>query len=286
MRFLVSCFAICVLPVAGCRFDVTGLDKGASVLPDLAMATPSGRDGSPSDPPDMARMRDAAALPDMAETCVTISEPFDTSTWVLAGAASLDSQQQMQLTTTEHNRAGSAFLSRSLYTPGFDANFHFRMWDGSGADGLAFVFAKAPNAAALGVYGDKQVNLAWSLGYLHMNGFAVELDTYQNDNNNDPNDNHVGFMVTSTGKHLLAGTPAVSLRNDAGHDAHVRFDGTHVRVDIDGSAVIDADVPADPDSAPFAPDQYWFGFSGASGGLNDHHTVSDLTLVVGPNDCL
>jgi hypothetical protein len=288
MRLVTYSFVF-VFCASGCRFGVAALDghSASASGPDLALPQPQ-PDGGPDGPgvgPDLALAPDLAAAVDMASPCTTVNEIFDataSSRWVLAGNAALDGKQLL-LTTTDTNVAGSAFYKTALYTTGFDATFRFRLWDGSGADGLAFVFAKAPSAESLGVFGNGQVNTAWSLGYFGMNGFAIELDTYKNQNNGDPDNNHVGFMVTSNGTHLMTGSPSQSLRSAGGHTAHIRFAAGHLRVDIDGNAAIDDDLPP---AAVFLPDDYWFGFTGAAGGLTDHHTVSSLTLVVGPDSCL
>jgi hypothetical protein len=270
---------------AGCRFGVRAVETSSPTAVDMAMPPVEPSDGSVAALADLAGAPDLAPPPDMASPCTTVTEDFmaDAGTsWVLAGNAALDGKA-LQLTTTDNNVAGSAFYDRSFFTSGFDASFKFRINDGSGADGVAFVFAKAASAAALGVYGNGEMNTAWGLGYYGMNGYAIELDTFKNTGNGDPDGNHVGFMLTSNGTHVLTGSPTQSLRSSGVRSAHIRFTASHVHVDVDGAAVLDGDLPA---SVTFAPDNYWFGFTGASGGLTDHHQISGLTLVVGPDSCL
>jgi hypothetical protein len=273
--------------VCGCDFRVPSIDESPrdqSLTEDLSSIVGSDDAGAPDDltvePPDLS-----PPPPDLtAPPCVEVAESFavdPTARWTLMGDASYDTAaHRLQVTSLGNDVSGSAFFTQALRTPSFDATFTFRINDGSGADGLAFVFAKAANAAALTPFGGHgQVNLGYGLGYLGMNGFAVELDTFNNLTNGDPNDNHVAFIRATDGAHLLVGTPAQpALHSDKERQAHVRFTGTRLLVEIDGGKVIEADLPS---GATFTADDYYFGFTGASGGANDRHTVTNFKLIVG-----
>ncbi len=215
--------------------------------------------------------------------CTHLSEPFSADAakrWTLMGDATVDvSVGGLQLTSLGFNVAGSAFYDTPLREGAFDASFHFRVADGSGADGLAFVVARAASPGALPPYGNGGVNAGYGLGYLGMDGFAVEIDTFMNVGNGDPNANHVALVHTSDGAHLLTGTPTSPLRSTTARVAHIRMTATHLLVEIDGVAIIDGDLPTG--FAPPTGDVY-FGFTAAASALNDHHAVSDLTLDVGP----
>jgi hypothetical protein len=271
--------AVCGL-VVGCNFEVGGLSQANHVLsPDLGV-------GDLAAPPPPSSLADLASLPDLElpPACTRVSETFDVDPsprWALAGDASFDaSAHVLQLTTTNIDVAGSAFFATAIFTPAFDVRFDFRIGDGTGADGMAFVFAKADSAAKLGPYGNGQLNSGWGLGYLNMDGFALELDTFKNSGNSDPDNNHVALMLASTGTHLLtASPPAPPLHASPSRSAHMRWTASHILVEIDGVKVLDEDLPP---SIVFTPDQYWFGFTGAGGGFTDRHTVRDFNLVVGP----
>jgi hypothetical protein len=287
------------LLVSGCRFSIGSVDVDAAVDRAPPITTPDDLASPPvvdmAVPPqkivaDMARpvVHDLSLPPDLGPICEHVTETFagdPTSRWALMGNASWDGNgTRLQVTSPDLNVAGSAFYNHAFYTVGFDARFDFRIDDGSGADGLAFVLAHSASVAGLTPFGNGTPNAGYGLGYYGMAGFAVEFDTFMNIGNNDPDNNHVGFMRTSDGTHLLTGTPpAPQLHSAAVRAAHIRFTGTHVTVEIDGSKAIDADLPA---MSNFAPGTYFFGFTGASGGATDRHTVSNFELTVGtPGVC-
>jgi hypothetical protein len=273
--------ALLPLAAAGCQFRPNPLYSPPTA--DLAPAT-AAPDDLASPPITDLGSSDAPPASDLLSPCTRVTEPFAADAaarWALKGDASLDAALGgLQLTSLGYNVAGSAFYDGALPSAPFDATFKFRAADGSGADGLAFVVAKAASADALSPFGDGAVNAGYGLGYLGMDGFAVEIDTFMDVGNGDPNGNHVSLVRTSDGSHVLNGTPAsLLLRSTSARTAHVRFTGTHLTVDIDGARTIDADLPsgfARPTGSVF------YGFTGASSALNDRHAVSDLSLIVGP----
>jgi lectin family protein len=288
MRFWQGAGILLVSSLAvGCRFTVHGQPDGSDPDgPDLGVPYI----GNPMDGA-VANVLDLAVPPlppDLGQQagCVHVTDSFDidpSGRWALAGSASYDATSQaLQLTPPVFNQSGSAFWTTALYTPAFDVRFRFRIADGSGGDGMAFVWARAANVGALVPFGNNMPNNGYGLGYLKMNGWAVELDTYANPTIGDPDDNHVALMLTTDGTHLLTGSPpSPPLKSSAtSRSAHIRFTPEHVVVEIDGVRVIDAAVPA---AAGFTADSYWFGFTGASGGATNRHTIDDLTLIVGPS---
>src|SRR5262249_60462481 len=101
--------------------------------------------------------------------------------WRFLRDASYDTaNNRLQLTSLNTEVAGSAFLTTPLATPAFDARFSFRIADGAGGDGMAFVFAKAARASDLVPFGNHQPGRGFGLGYLGMHGFAVQLATFKN----------------------------------------------------------------------------------------------------------
>jgi hypothetical protein len=303
---------VLALFVGGCRFSIEGeqvapaethdmaiaplvadmaMTPGQVAVDDLAHMVPP-----TMPPPDLARQPpppDLMPPNDLMPPCVHVTESFasdPSARWALMGTATYDAaNQRLQLTGPVLATAGSAFYAHALYTVAFDARFDFRIFDGDGADGMAFVLAQSGTTAGLTPYGNGSATDGYGLGYYGMAGFAVELDTYQNNFNagnvviNDPDNNHIAFMRTSDGTHLLVGAPAPNppLHSAAPRTLHVRFTGTHLLVELDGSAVIDKDVPM---STNFAPGVYFFGFTGASGGASDRHTISNFSLTVGAPD--
>jgi hypothetical protein len=281
MRYLF----VSLLLSSGCVFrvnpDYVDATPDQTPSPEDAAARPSS-----SAPPADLGMPASPPPPDQAPSCTSVSEGFHadpSARWALMGNTAFDSDRsQLSLTALGFNRAGSAFHDVPLTATSFDARFTFVISDGSGADGLAFVLARAASAGDLAPYGDGLINQGWGLGYLGMDGFAVEFDTFKDLGNGDPNDNHVALVRTSDGTHLMTGTPSGTLHSTGSHTAHVRVAANHVTVEVDGTKTIDADLPT---SLGWPTDPVYFGFTGASGTFNDRHAVSDFTLVVGPSAC-
>jgi hypothetical protein len=279
---------------AGCTFDVRSWGTSPPLgVDDMSVPMQGTPDQAPPDPnPDLAGILPGADLatspPDLANPdCKHIDEDFGSdpvARWYYNGAGSYDSgAKAVQLNPANAiGSAGSAFYRQKLHMVAVDARFTFSMGDGGGADGMALVFAKADAVTDLVPFGDGTAAQGYGLGYVGMNGFALELDSYKNGNNGDPNDNHVGMMVTSSGTHFLTGVPSgPKMANGMQRHAHLRFDGKHVRVEIDDKEVIDADLPS---TIIFNPDDYFIGFTAAGGGFPDRHRVHAVSIVVGPPD--
>jgi hypothetical protein len=270
----------------GCTFNVRAADPSSTIIVvDMAMsdlASPSSSDLASPSPSDLA------VLPDLANpACTHIDESFlsdPSARWAFDGAAVYDANAKaLQINPAlAVGSAGSAFFRTKTHMPAVDARFTFYMGDGSGADGMALVFAKADDVTDLVPFGDGERDDGFGLGYLGMNGFALELDTFKNLNNADPNDNHVALVVTASGTHFLSGSPSgAKLGNGTQRKAHLRFDGKHALVEIDDKIVIDSDFPS---TIVFKPDDYFIGFTAAGGGLPDRHRVHALSIVIGPAD--
>jgi hypothetical protein len=286
-----ACVSVAVVVCAGCTFtvrssdaptNVGGEDLAVPAAADLAMA--AGADlAPPRDPLDLAVIPDLSPNP----VCTHIDEDLTSdpsARWYFDGSASYDANAKaLQLNPAlAVGSAGSAFYRTKVHMAAVDVRFTFYMGDGTGADGMALVFAKAANVTDLVPFGDGVAGDGYGLGYLSMSGFAMELDTYKNDNNGDPNDNHVAMVVTASGTHFLTGNPTgPKLRSSSQRRAHLRFDGRHVLCEIDDKKVIDADFPS---TIVFNPDDYFIGFTAAGGGLPDRHRVHSLSIVVGPPD--
>jgi hypothetical protein len=279
---------------AGCSFDVRSWGTAPPIGVD-DMSVPGQEPSDQALPPepngDLAGIpagADLARIPDLANpACKHIDEDFGSdpaARWYYNGAASYDSAAKaVQLNPSGAvGSAGSAFYRDKLHMVAIDARFTFYMGDGGGADGMALVFAKANAVTDLVPFGDGTASQGYGLGYVGMNGFALELDSYKNSNNADPNDNHVGMVVTSNGTHFLTGVPSgPKMANGMQRHAHLRFDGKHITVEIDDKEVIDSDLPS---TIIFNPDDYFIGFTGAGGGFPDRHRVHALSLVLGPPD--
>ena len=170
------------------------------------------------------------------------------------------------LTTATSNQAGSAFWPTKVDPRNLSYEFTISIGGGSGADGLAFVIADASKAAptALGEKGG-------GLGFAGISGIAVAFDTWKNSAN--PSNNFVGISDGSAGAGLLhwlsTYTPASSLRTGT-HKVKVSTAGGAIAIWLDGTKLGSLAVTL--------PASAYIGFSGGTGGSNDRHAVSGLTV--------
>ncbi|HEV2974467.1 MAG TPA: choice-of-anchor D domain-containing protein [Solirubrobacteraceae bacterium] len=188
--------------------------------------------------------------------------------WQLNGTATLTASE-LALTSTAAAQAGTAFWPQAIDPRNLTIEFDAFIGGGSGADGMALVFADPSRGAtpkSLGYHGG-------GLGFSGIPGLAVALDTYKNSVN--PSNNFVGITEGPAGTapdllHWLAtATLSASLRNVTDHVKVVTVGGT-MTVSIDGAQVLSQAITL--------PSSAYLGFSGGSGGLTDRHAVSHLVV--------
>ncbi len=270
--------------VSGCTFEVLGIEPparqpgDASVTQDLAQAS----EDLGSSPGDMAAAPADMVMPADLFGCVTVAESFASdpkSRWsLLQDATWSGTLGRVRLNTVAFTKAGGIFLKKAEVTAGFDASFRYSATGGTGADGLALVFAEATAPNQITVPGNGGGGgEGWKIGYVGNTGFAVEIDTYDS-GGGDPGGNHVGFMKLSDGSHLASAELSASLRGT--HLVRVRYTGSHVTVWIDGTQALDSAL-----APPAASPTYLFGFTAATGGLTDNHDVWDFSATIGPPGC-
>ena len=191
------------------------------------------------------------------------------STWTLNGTATLPSASVLQLTdATTQYEVGSAFYSTAVPGAGMDAQFDGFLGNGTGADGLTLTLADATMStpSALGSVGGGE-------GFAGVGGLAVSLDTYKN-GAGDPSNNFVGIATTGVAGsvlHYVATNATVPvLRNVVDH-VEVITTATSVVVKLNGSQVLN-------DVSIAVPTAVYVGFSGASGGLTDLHSISNVNI--------
>ncbi|KAI0221263.1 Peptide-N(4)-(N-acetyl-beta- glucosaminyl)asparagine amidase [Massospora cicadina] len=201
--------------------------------------------------------------------------------------------QTIVLTKDLPDQAGSAFLKARIdVSRGFRLRFKFRVMGGGGADGLAVVFqAQGPTALGEGGCG---------LGYSGIaDGLALEFDTYRSfDRCSDPDGNHISLQagkltadqkyspVTSHHNASLGWAPATRLpdfHTGVWFKVQVALLPTgHFQVSLqadDGGWVRVLDI-ANVDFGQYANGHslLYLGFSAATGGLCQSHTVSEVEV--------
>ena len=179
--------------------------------------------------------------------------------WALNGNTSVIGSS-LQLTPARVNKlAGSAWYPGARPTAHLDATFTLTIGGGTGADGATFAILGSTTTTSLGPYGA-------GLGFAGLPGVAVCFVTYPE--RNISSSNFVGVLVgSSSWRHRPR-----CRRCAPGHTASrcTPRPTAHLDVEIDGTRYIDAAVTL-PASAVF-------GFTAATGGLTDVHTVSDIDI--------
>ena len=135
----------------------------------------------------------------------------------------------LRLTTANNNQHGSAwFYTQQPLASGFTTAFQFQISNTNScqncsfpADGLALVIQGDPaGTGALGytgngqnmAYGDNDIATASGPGNAILNSLAIELDTHQNSDYDDPDGNHIA--VQSCGPNTASALSA----NSADHN--------------------------------------------------------------------
>jgi hypothetical protein len=138
----------------------------------------------------------------------------------------------LRLVSNSLFQVGSAY-TQPVDVSGFSTDFRFAIGSaeglGGGADGLAFVI-RGPNSSMSGPSGG-------GFGYEGiMPSVAVEVDVFQNRENNDPNNNHIGIDLDGSviGAAVLANPcgPSLSLKNGSIYHVWIDFDGRLLSVAI------------------------------------------------------
>ncbi|HEY1486940.1 MAG TPA: choice-of-anchor D domain-containing protein [Micromonosporaceae bacterium] len=171
-----------------------------------------------------------------------------------------------RLTGTADYTAGSIVDPTAIPTAHLDAHFTIGIGGGNGADGLTFALLDpaTAGATALGSNGS-------GLGFAGLGGVAVAFVTYPQ--SGVASSNFVGVLAgkakgaatfgatTTRVPPLRTGTHAVEVYTGA---------SGHLVVAVDGATVLDTAVTLPVTALPT--------FTGATGGLNDAHTVSDIGI--------
>jgi len=187
--------------------------------------------------------------------------------WTRNGSA-LISGSDLQLTQAVSSQAGSAFSNTAVTAEGMDARFQLQIGGGGGADGMSF--AMLPGGAPATWVGAPGGGLG--VGGL-TNAVAVTFDTFQN--GSDPSNNFVGVMNGWVGSDLsyfnyLATSTNVAPLTAGTHDVDINYYNGRLRVVVDSDLKIDIPVTL--------PTQVRPGFTAATGGLTDVHTVRNVQI--------
>jgi hypothetical protein len=191
--------------------------------------------------------------------------------WQLNGTAALNTgalPANLELTGATNWEAGSAFYPTPVVSAGVTVSFDAFIGSGSGADGLTLTLADASGTAptALGVNGGGE-------GFSGITGYAVSLDTWQN--NVNPSNNFIGIAngsipgASNELNYVATNTSIPQLRNTV-HHIVVTTSSAGIIVWMDGTQVLNY--------ATSLPPYLLIGFTGGTGGFNDVHQVQNVFI--------
>lgn len=181
--------------------------------------------------------------------------------WRVNGSAQLTGTT-LQLTPAVNGDKGSAVYYQPLASGGLHAQFTTHIGGGTGADGMTFALLDAgqATASALGFGGGY-------LGFGTLPGAAVALNTYPTQS--------VGIVTGQTASGLVYAAKTANVPNlrSGTHVIGVTVSGSSIAVTIDGKPAVSAAVPLPPTVLA--------AFTGATGGRNDVHAVSGVSVSSG-----
>lgn len=174
----------------------------------------------------------------------------------------------MELTQAANNQKGSVVSYQPLASNGLHARFTVRLGGGTGADGMTFSLLNAASTttSALGAGGAE-------LGFGGLPGVAVAFDTFKNAGY--PSSNFAGIATGSANGHLTfaATSTAIPALRKGTHVVGVAVSGRTVTVTVDGKQYLSAAVAVPPTVLA--------AFTAGTGGLNDIHAVSAVSISSG-----
>lgn len=210
---------------------------------------------------------------DMVEPNFLDEQFNDSGRFDLSGAASCCSNGVLQVTPDAANVYGRAQFHVGIPTSRFSAEYRYRIGpDGSGADGLVFMFDKnfAYVPTTGGSLGFDDADLGSIAGH---EGYAVELDGFLDTSNGDSSADHISFLKDRRNNQLWSA------------DGYESPDGQWhtVNVDVfDNKAVIyhDSRYLGTVNTGQIDRTFTDFGFAAATHSLHNYHQVDYLRISV------
>ena len=194
----------------------------------------------------------------------------------------------LRLTPDSGGQAGSAFINTPFAfnaDSSFSTFFQFRISgvQGTGAaDGLTFILQNSP--AGIDALGGGGGSMGYGSPTNITNSLAVEFDTYQNGEYNDPNSNHIGVDTNGNLTSLTTYSSPPDLNSGSSLYAWVDYNGATNQLDVyinttsakPGSPVISQGVAI----YSLVGSQVYVGFSAGSGAFYNIHDIEAWQLDV------
>jgi hypothetical protein len=178
----------------------------------------------------------------------------------------LDTPGVVDFTLAAKNQAGAAWLEGTFPTDDLAVTFDLTVVGGTGGDGAALVLAAPDQEPLVGGTGS-------GLGASWLEAAVVGFDTYQN-----AGDLYNGFVFVTDFKFQPTLDPVstsgpVDLRAGTSH-VQVQLTDTRLTVTINGVQQLAAPRP------DRLPGKVRLGFTAATGGATDQHTISNLAVSI------
>ncbi len=203
----------------------------------------------------------------------------------LIGDAVSDGDNCFTITLDIQNQAGGVWFDNPIdLDEDFSINFqgNFGSKDINGADGLAIVFKGNATPVIGGVGG--------GIGYAGISpSFIVEFDTFRNQNNGDPDLDHIGLLFNGDSDHTVAPSiffPPVqasinnfNIEDGQTHEIKIDWVASEQRFEVFFDCILRISEVIDIKSGVFnGNDSIFFGFVGSTGGLSNIHQVCFNTI--------
>lgn len=218
-------------------------------------------------------------------TIIDYSNFADINQLALNGDA-IQTNEQLQLTTTQKRQQGSAFYQQALAIDAdtsFSTQFQFQIAGGTtGADGFTFMLHNdLQETNALGALGG-------GLGYRGIdNSIAIEFDAYLN-SQFETNDNHLALLQDGDNRNPLVETDALfDLNNGDVLTAWIDYDGSNDLLEVyladnlnkPNTSVLSYNI----DLSEVVGEQAFLGFSAATGGKVNSHNLLNWEFAANSN---
>lgn len=203
---------------------------------------------------------------------------INTSGWNLTGAATAGdtpgdadlNNNELILTQSVNTSSGGIFYNQIIdlgTCTKWTVDFDFRIFNGTGADGIAFCFLDVPPTGFVSGGGVGIPSTA--------NGLKVVFDTYDNGCGANPEIqilSGVGYNECAAGIVKLNNTGGNLnfIRSNGYNAARITYDGGNITVTVNGTPYLSANFPIN-----FAG---YMGFTASTGGSNDQHSIRNVTI--------
>ncbi|MFC5465682.1 L-type lectin-domain containing protein [Lederbergia graminis] len=144
--------------------------------------------------------------------------------------------------------------------PPFKVHFTYRAGEGTGADGLTFLFL-ADRYSSSTAHGE-------GLGFDGINGYAIEFDSYYN--SHDPSEKHVALIKNTTKEHIVS-YDTNKVDDNQEHNVEVHVDLFSVKVYLDGELIINHNEKLEEVG-------YHIGFTASTGASTNIHLVRQVAV--------